>query len=1129
MIRNWLNSIRKSPVKKDRSSFVAQSELLQMERLEDRLLLAFVAFVDGDTLTLTQTFDDGDIVVDNNGTSSEFRVIDGIGTANYVGATNVVVNLLDDTGNQLDLGLDNAHTGDVTLNVGNGARAVNFIGTGNAIGGDLVVNAGTGIQIVELAVNNAIDVTGSASFSLGTDFDVVDEDAENITVGADWNMTDVNRFENNGTMSVGGNVVFDTSADDSTGEFDNDATMNITGDFSYTGNNMTDTLNTNADFNLTGNYVANTAEGTTNFNINNPNVNIDGDVMLTSTDSANVDDLNTAVGATFGGDWTVDLGDGINNADFFGTFNGSNVGYTGGSGVDTVNYDFSGNPADVIVTLGDGDDDFTLGPNASIAPTTLSVDFGDNSDTFTNNFGAFTFDAMLLGLLGFDYAYDSTTDTLSATEVSNAGAVEFDNNGLGNAFRFNNGGADLVPAANFNVTMLDGTGATLDIDLDFAHTGNMSIDIGDGIRTLNFSGFNNSIGGDLTVIGGTDSQTVEVGVNANFAVGGNASFDLGLGVDTVDEDGSDVSITGDLDFLGVNLFENNGIMVVGGNLSFDTTNESEDSELDNDGSLTVTGNLTYIGGDEVDDVFINDGTMIGGDLFADLGDGITAGADDQDVNLTLGSSVGGTFTVISGDSTNGDSVEMDGVTSIGGDINVDLGDGSNTASFLGTFGGTDISYFGGADTDLVVFGMTGANANVNVNLFSGDDSFSLNAGAVIGPKLRVDFGGGTDTFTNNFGAFIFDASLLNWEGFDRFYNFGTDNLNIVQVLDTGDITLDDNGTANAIRLTSSALTEMTPATNVRLKLLANSSTNIATALDAGLSGNLIYDLMSGDRAIEFTGTSNTVGGLFRIEASDGIQVVDLAVNADLNVGGNAVINLREGSDSIDDGANNLNVTGNMILRSVNVFENTNDLTVGGNFNMNSTFESEDSKLDNDGTMNIGGAFTYTGGDGVDDVILNLGGVSVAGNVLIDVGNASELTDAQDVSLAGGFSAARLTIRGGDSLGGNNVTTDALTVVTGNVLVNFTDSTTNNTTVLFGEFGGGFGTYRGGSGIDEVSIDATAVDMNFVTRLGEGDDSFTLGANTVLLAGTLDGGDGVDTFVDLIGVPYPFPFTIENIP
>ena len=124
--------------------------------------------------------------------------------------------------------------------------------------------------------------------------------------------------------------------------------------------------------------------------------------------------------------------------------------------------------------------------------------------------------------------------------------------------------------------------------------------------------------------------------------------------------------------------------------------------------------------------------------------------------MTLGSDVGGTFTVSSGDSTNGDNIETDAVTSFGGDIMVNLGEGTNSAMFLGVMAGNNVRYDGGGGSDSVSFGLTGNPSDVNIILGTGDDLFTLEAGASISPTtLRVDFGGGDDALVNNFGQFTF--------------------------------------------------------------------------------------------------------------------------------------------------------------------------------------------------------------------------------------------------------------------------------------------------------------------------------------------------------------------------------------
>ena len=105
--------------------------------------------------------------------SGVFQVIDGVDTYVFVASTNVIVNLLDNTGNTLAVDLDNPLVGNITLNLGTGNRATNFVGSANNIGGNLVINAGSGNQIVQLCVNTPIVVSGSSTINLGSGLDDV--------------------------------------------------------------------------------------------------------------------------------------------------------------------------------------------------------------------------------------------------------------------------------------------------------------------------------------------------------------------------------------------------------------------------------------------------------------------------------------------------------------------------------------------------------------------------------------------------------------------------------------------------------------------------------------------------------------------------------------------------------------------------------------------------------------------------------------------------------------------------------------------------------------------------------------------------------------------------------------------
>lgn len=731
----------------------------------------------------------------------------------------------------------------------------------------------------------------------------------------------------------------------------------------------------------------------------------------------------------------------------------------------------------------------------------------------------------LLAFLGF---FDGIT--LDVIQTADDGMVTIDNNGGGNAFQATDGSgtATFVAATNLVVDMLDGTGNELDLDLVNAHTGDVELNLGDGTRAVNFTGTGNAIDGSLTVTAGNEDQTLEIAVNNTLTVGGNLAFDLGTGNDVVDEDNNDIAIAGNWDFVGVNFFENGGVMTVGGNVTVDSTGEIDDTVFDDDNTMTITGDYTYNGGDGRDESTMNGvggGTSIGGNAFVDVGDNTVGGVQFIFFNLP-NASIAGTLDVISTSSANIDSFSLHPSGNFGGDINVDLGDGTNDAGFSGAFGGSNVTYRGGDGTDTVFYGMTGNLADVNAIMGAGDDVFSLGAGATISPTtLRVDYGGGVDTFINGYGQFDFNAAFLNMDNFNRFYTESLDQWNMVQLADDGDVTLVTNG--GIVELTNTYSTSMSPATNVRLNMLNNSTSHVAVNLDSPLAGDLILDLMHGDRNIDFTGLSNSIGGNLIVEAADGNQNVELAVNNPLTVGGAAVFNLRNGVDVVDDDGNDISVAGSMIFRGVNSFESEGTVNVGAML-MNTASEVEQSRLDNDGTMNIAGSLIYIGGDAKDDIILN-DGVSVGGNVSLDVGPNMDIFPGQSINLSGFNALSSVYVFGGESFGGNSFLSDAATTIGGIFVVDFRDNSAGNLAVIDGNFGGNLGIYRGGSGADVVSMDEVAGDMDFFLLMGAGDDTFNLGINTLLDFLWVNFGDDFDTLNDEFFGIYPFATAFWGLP
>jgi hypothetical protein len=345
----------------------------------------FSSSFDGTTLTISQTANNGNIIIDNNGTGNAFRTTDGSGTVEYVVATNVVVNLFSNTLNNLAVELDTAHPGAITLNLGDGNRTLNFNGFNNTMGG-LTINAGAGDQTIELAINTHFAAIDSVAVDLGIGVDRVDENGFDVTIGSDLTIKGA-KFENNGTMNVGGNVLYDQRGDDDSGEFDDDNMMNIAGNVMYEGNDQPDHLMLNGfPSRVMGNVVANTREGGSLHYFNVAGGEVQGFTRLIASGSVGLDQVIAVAGTTFGGGVSVDFGDGDNQAHFAGASPaGTDSSYVGGTGVDTVTMNMVAPNMDFVVRLDGDGDTFNLDSVADLK--SLYVDFGCGGvDTFTTTF-----------------------------------------------------------------------------------------------------------------------------------------------------------------------------------------------------------------------------------------------------------------------------------------------------------------------------------------------------------------------------------------------------------------------------------------------------------------------------------------------------------------------------------------------------------------------------------------------------------------------------------------------------------------------------------------------------------------------------------------------------------------------
>ena len=962
------------------------------------------------TLVSTQVEAQGDVVIDNNGFSNAIRFVGATNTTALTPVDNLVVQLLDGM-DSLDVVFDNSFDGNLTVELGAGARTFNLSGTSNIIGGDLSVSGTDGDQAVELAVNQSLVVGGNAQINLGSGFDSVDEDARNIAIGGNFELNNVNTLESNALLNVGGDLIFDVSSEQVASSITDASTLLVVGDFVYSGNNAADSI------------------------IFNNSTNVGGDVTINAFNGDNIATL-------------------INNVD------GDIVTYLGGEGIDTVSFGTTGNSVSLNVDLAGGDDVFTLEAGNNLAGD-LVLDFGTGADTFINNYGPFNFNATLLGLSGFDHEFNFADGTLTSVQTDAVGNVTVDDNGEDNSIRFTTVTTSVLgPISNLNLTLLDGGVSDLTVDFDATLQGDLTLALGDGSRTVSLTGDSNRIGGALDITGGAGTQIVNAAINNNLEVGFNdllgagASVDLGNEVDTFNLNGNTATIQGQFELANVNDINLDSNLSVSRNLNIDNSADNVDSSFIDNAMIDVAGEFNYFGG-----------------------------ASDDIVTLSANST-------------------------IGGDITVDGDEGENSVSLLAAFNGVNIDYFGGSGTDNVTLGTTGTDANVNLRLQAGDDSFTLEADTDVSTDgLRVDFGGGNDSITNNFGQFDFNASLLNLDGFTAFYNLATGNLSITQVSEAGDLTIDNNGADSAIRFgVDGELNELTAANDLRIRLQDGDSDVIAD-FDNVRDGITTVQLVNGDRDVFLTGDSNTYNGLLRFEASDGVQNIHLAVNADLNVDGTLIVNLRDESDAIF-ADNAVNVTGALLLRNVNTFVNNNGVNVGGDFNIITLQENEDTRLISNTSLSVGGNVSYLGGGGLDNIDLR-SSTDVGGFFYADLSTAANINARQRLVLSGGFNANFVSVRGDLSAGGTFISTDQQTNVATDFIVNLTDTVTVNTILIEGSFGGTYGTVRGGSAADVILIGITAPIMEFVVLTGSGADNFIIEDTTDVDFLFADLGNGVD--------------------
>ncbi|EPJ86104.1 autotransporter-associated beta strand repeat-containing protein [Pseudomonas sp. CFII68] len=880
-------------------------------------------------------------------------------------------------------------------------------------------------------------------------------------------------------------------------------------------------------------------------------------------------------------------------------------GYTGSVGNDS--FDVSGTVSGSgTIDLAAGDDMLTLNDGAVLNNIIDGGAHGAGDTVVLNNANALSFDAG--NTINFELLQkDNTgTATLTGTQSFSGGTTI-------------NGGMLDVDGALTTPTVMLADSTTLNVDGSLQGAGGTATTITGsvGINTVTvgaggtlLASADLGVGDDvLDVVGTLDTQ------GATFALGdGNDSFivhdgtniigtiDGGAGLDTRVYD---INLTADLGALvnfegvtktGVGTLDINGpaatdllqVDVLGGTLNIgpSATVSVQDTTVGNGATLNVDGSFTGTSGN---DTMIVAGTVIGtgtvdlldGDDTFTVQDGADlsglanavdggAGTDTFLADIAGIATLGGAINFETLTKTNTGTLHVDGPTSSsftvvnveGGTLDIGAGGAINgvvtTTVASGTTLNVDGSYTGSAGNDSFdVSGMVSGSGSID--LAAGDDTLTLNDGAVLNNVIDGGTNGAGDTVVlNNAASMTFDS------GYTTNFEFLTkDNIGVATLLGTSTFsggtalnagTLDVDGTLNTPTVALGDDTTL----NVDGRLQAVGGTVATITGNAGINtvsigagGTLLAsgDLGAGNDVLDVAGTLDTGGGTFALGDGDDSFVVHDATVVLGTIDGGAGLDTRvydinltaslgelvsfEGVTKTGTGVLNINGPGATDLQEVSVLGGT--LNVGPNASVVATSGSTLATVVGSGaTLNVDGSYGCGAGN---DTMSVSGTVSGSGTI--------DLCDGDDtLTLSDGAVLAAVIDGGGHAIGDtvvlNNaasmtfdsvntthfefLTKDNIGVATlvgtstfsGGAALNAgtldVDGTLNTPTVMLGDsttlnvdgrlqaVGGAVVTITGNAGINTVSIGAGG------TLLGNGD----LGAgNDVLdVAGTLDTGGGI---------------------
>ncbi|MBM0105007.1 autotransporter-associated beta strand repeat-containing protein [Steroidobacter sp. S1-65] len=1101
----------------------------------------------------------------DNGASATSLVKEQAGTwrltntsSDYTGATSISDGVLEvvklaDGGQASSIG---ASTADANrLGIGTNAR-LRYVGSGDST--NRLFTLSTGTTLIESSGTGAINFTNSGGlmgFS-GTG-------ARTFTLGGTYTGDNI--------MGV---TIRDQSASAQTSLAKNDAgTWILTANNTYTGNTVINDGkliigNGGMSGNVgTGQVILAFDTGTLGFNrsdtfnfagqISGPGIIEqmgEGTTVLTATNSAGTTRISEGT-LQIDGDLTTDTitfdDDEATTLTVNGAVHGNGVAATiiGDASSNIVNVN-AGGTLTAAGDLGDGSDHVNVVGTLDTGGSTLSLGAGD--DTFTLNDGA-----TITGTVDAGSAVSG--DTL---QVNNVADRTFDGTGFS--------GFEQLTKQNTGVLTLTGTqtyslgtnvtAGTLDVD-GTINTG--AVTLGDN-TTLNVDG---TLTATAALTGSAGVNTVLVNAGATLSANGN----LGDGSDVVTIAGALDTGAGPLSLGAGNdtVTLRDGATISGTGIDGGAAITSDVLVLDNAGALTFNGAMTS-GFEQLRKQNVGTATMTGTQTFAATA--VDAGVLDIDGTLS-------TATLAMADAT---TLNVDGTVQAAGATQTTI-TGSAGANTLLVNSGANLRATGdlGDGTDIVTLSGALSTGAGSLSLGAGDDTLTLNDGASIA-GAGVDAAAGTNDrlVLNNASALTFgggattgfeqlikqNTGIATMTGAQTFVGTAIDSgtLDIDGTLSTATVALADGTTLNVdgtVQAAGATQTTISGSTGANTVVVNDGATLLATG-----------DLGAGADVLDVIGTLDTGAGTLSLGDGDDTFIVHDGTNVVGTIDGGAGLDTREyningtadvgsllgfeGLTKTGTGTINLNGLGSS-LAEVEVLAGRLNVASGA-----SIIDAVSTTVANGATLDVQGVYngsagndtftvagTVSGGGSVDlgagdDVLTLQDGAAV--NIDIDAGaattgdrvvldNASALTfDGTNVT---GFEALEKQNSGTATLAGTH-TYDSTTISGGMLDVDGTlntdaislaHGTTLNVDGTVQATGGAQTAITGSSGVDTVIVNDGATllasgnlgDGNDVLdvagtldtgggtfSLGAGDDTFVV-HNTTQVIGTLDAGDGND--------------------